>query len=349
MGQPNFPEASRIPLKHARVLKGPIQIAFDITYRCNYRCLHCFNRSGENITVKNELSDKEVLTFINDVVDLKPLNICFCGGEPMLRKNLIYKAATILAERGITVSMVTNGSLITESNAKELLKNGVSRVQVSVDGARPETHEKLRPYKNAFKYAIEAISHFKNAGYQDISVAFTPTNFNWMEVKEAYYLCLKLGATSFRIQPLMILGRAQIRPEEINPTPVQYREIVRIVNKLKLSNNDITIEWGDPVDHLIRFRTICEHCVSFTNIKADGSIEVSPYLPLVVGNVRRYRLSEYWNAGLARIWELPIVKDLSTRICSAADFGKREAGIPTVWFDKDIELDLIEDKLIKGL
>lgn len=347
MGETKLPETSQIPLKHARVLKGPTQIAFDITNRCNYRCLHCFNRSGENLVVKYELNDREVFTLIKDITHLQPYNVCFCGGEPMLREHLIYKTATILAERGIIVSMVTNGSFITKSNARNLLKSGVSRIQVSVDGARPESHEKLRQYRNAYKYATDAIAHFKEASYKDISVAFAPTRFNWMEVEEAYYLCIRLGATSFRIQPLMLLGRAQIRPEEINPTPLQYREIVKVVNKLRWDKG-ISIEWGDPVDHLIRFRTLCEHCVSFANIRADGGIEVSPYLPLVVGNIRRHRFSEYWNAGLARIWEAPIVKELAARVSSSADFNKKEPGIPTVWFDKDIELDLIEDKLIKG-
>lgn len=43
------------------------------------------------------------------------------------------------------------------------------------------------------------------------------------------------------------------------------------------------------------------------------------------------------------------MKKLAARISSAVDFGKREDGIPTVWFDKDIEMDLIDDNLIKGL
>lgn len=341
-----IPEMSVIPLKHARVLRGPHQVAFDITNRCNYRCLHCYNRSGENLIIRNELNDKEVLTFIKDVADLKPLNLCFCGGEPMLREELIYKVANVLAASEVTVSMVTNGSLITPEKAKELFKEGVSRVQISVDGASPETHERLRPHRGAFESAISAISHFKEAGYKDISVAFTPTRFNWMEIEETYHLCMKLGASSFRVQPLMILGRAQIKQEEIAPTPIQYREIIRIINKLR-SDNCGTIEWGDPVDHLIRFRTICEHCVNFASVKADGSIQVSPYLPLVVGNVRRHKFREYWEAGLARIWEVPIVKDLAARISSIADFGKRAIGTPIVWFDKDIEIDIIEDELIK--
>ena len=39
---------------------GPYQIALDITNRCNYRCLHCYNASGENSVCGDELSDDEV-------------------------------------------------------------------------------------------------------------------------------------------------------------------------------------------------------------------------------------------------------------------------------------------------
>lgn len=239
MAEVEFPIVSQIPLKHARVLRGPHQMAFDITNRCNYRCLHCYNVSGENLVTQNELNDEEVIKFIKDVARLKLLNFCFCGGEPMIREKVLYRSASILAANGVTCSMVTNGSLITKEKAKYLLQNGVSRVQVSIDGARAETHEKLRLYKNAFKYATEAISHFKETGYKDIMVAYTPTKFNWMEIEEAYFLCMKLGATSFRIQPLMLLGRAQVRPEDLIPNPMQYREIVRVVNKLRCNIGNI--------------------------------------------------------------------------------------------------------------
>ncbi|MEF3244807.1 MAG: hypothetical protein K6343_02335 [Caldisericaceae bacterium] len=66
-------------------------------------------------------------------------------------------------------------------------------------------------------------------------------------------------------------------------------------------NHDTNIEWGDPVDHLIRFPTIVEHCSTFVGVKADGSIQVSPYLPITVGNIRRHKFSEYWDKGLARM------------------------------------------------
>ncbi|MEW6482827.1 MAG: 4Fe-4S cluster-binding domain-containing protein [bacterium] len=83
MAEIKLPQASSISVKHGRILRGPHQFAFDLTNRCNFRCLHCFNLSGKNWIVKDELNDDEVLEFIRDVADLKPFNLCFCGGEPL--------------------------------------------------------------------------------------------------------------------------------------------------------------------------------------------------------------------------------------------------------------------------
>lgn len=60
---------------------GPYQLALDITNKCNLRCLHCYNASGENRVMEHELSDDEVIKFVKDILPMKLLNFCFCGGE----------------------------------------------------------------------------------------------------------------------------------------------------------------------------------------------------------------------------------------------------------------------------
>jgi len=348
MAELQIPKALSISEKHARILRGPHQWALDLTNKCNFRCLHCFNRSGESYVVKEELKDHEVLKFINDVAEMKPYNFCFCGGEPLLRKKVLCKAAKILSKAGSMVSLVTNGSLVTQDIVKELFESGVNNVQVSLDGAKSETHERLRQYKNSFELAIEAISTFRKVGIKDISIAFTPTVFNCSEFEEAFYLTKKLGVLEVRIQPLMILGRAQLHLRKLVPTPLQYRKLVRIINRLQEKYGPTAVEWGDPVDHLIRFRTLCQHCVNHLSIHANGDIAPSPYLPLTVGNIRRHSIQKYWDAGLVKVWELPIVKEPAEKILSVSDFGKREEGSPTVWFDKNIEIDIIDDNLFRG-
>ena len=43
---------------------GPYQLALDITNKCNLRCLHCYNASGENRVMEHELSDDEIVEFL---------------------------------------------------------------------------------------------------------------------------------------------------------------------------------------------------------------------------------------------------------------------------------------------
>lgn len=75
--------------RFTHILRAPHQVSFDITNKCNLRCLHCFNSSGENDVVKNELSDEEVLSFIRSLVPMQLYNVCFCGADFLMSCNTI--------------------------------------------------------------------------------------------------------------------------------------------------------------------------------------------------------------------------------------------------------------------
>lgn len=60
------------------ILSGPLHIAIDITNKCNAKCLHCFNRSGNGL-LRNEISDREMLEIFKEIAVIKPFSTCFCG------------------------------------------------------------------------------------------------------------------------------------------------------------------------------------------------------------------------------------------------------------------------------
>jgi MoaA/NifB/PqqE/SkfB family radical SAM enzyme len=296
--------------------------------------------------MKDELADKEVLKLIKEAAGIKPTNICICGGEPLLREKLLYKAGEILSASSIPVSMVTNGSLLTKEKIKNLIDSGISRIQVSLDGASPETHEHLRRFKGSFQSALNALSALKEVDPSiQTSVAFTPTRFNCHEIEKVFHLCRERAVNDVRSQPVMKLGRTQLN-EDIIPTDDQYRRLVRKIKEIEYKYNTPTFQWGDPIDHIIRFRTVAQHCVTYVHVFANGDIPVSSYLPIVVGNVRRHSLKQYWDAGLPRVWEVPIVKQIGQRVDSMPDLGKKHEDLPIVWFDEDLRIDLIDDKLL---
>jgi len=332
-----------IQVKHSAILRGPLQMAFDLTNRCNYRCLHCFNLSGETWLIDEELSDEEIMAFADDVAEnLKPHNLCFCGGEPLIRFDILRNALQRLREACSDLSMVTNGSLVTASKAKELASCGLTRAQVSLDGAGPSTHERLRGAPGSFQKAVDAIRSFRDAGLRSVEIAFCPTRFNIHELPQVREICRDIGVERIRVQPLMLLGRALLNSDEILPTPWQYRELIRYIARVIGSREFPTFEWGDPIDHLIRFTTSMTMCYPFMAVKANGAVEVSPYIPLTVGNIKRHPVSQYWAAGYPVVWRLPVVQEMARRIVSIADMNRTSPGVPVVWADRDIEVDLVD-------
>ena len=83
----------RVQEKHGRILRGPLQVAFDLTNRCNFRCLHCYNLSGDCYVINEELDDDEVIKFAKELADMKPFNVCFCGGGTFVKKRIIIQSS----------------------------------------------------------------------------------------------------------------------------------------------------------------------------------------------------------------------------------------------------------------
>lgn len=82
-----------------------------------------------------------LINVIPGIIALSPRVVCFCGGEPLLRYNVLPQLAQQLSEAGITVNMVTNGFLLDDEKIKTLRSSGISGFQISLDSAHEETHD----------------------------------------------------------------------------------------------------------------------------------------------------------------------------------------------------------------
>ncbi|MEZ0538014.1 radical SAM protein [Caldicellulosiruptoraceae bacterium PP1] len=329
----------------------PIIMSIDVTYKCTMKCLHCFNGSNEN-NLETELTDSELMNISDQIVEIMPNVICFCGGEPLLRKEILYKCCEKIVTgcKGITqVNMVTNGELVDEEVANNLQKAGFSLIQVSLDGASSETHDWLRNKNGSFNKAINAIKCLLNAGLM-VGVACTPSLKNINEIEEIIKLCEKMGVHDFRVQPLMIMGRAKRYLNEYIPSYNDYRWLARKLMELQMLNiaeNKMHIEWGDPVDHLIRGNYRENGYNPFIGIDAYGYIRISPYLPITFGNIRKHKILDYWNSGLSNVWNLSIVKWISREIRSINDLNLSSKGFKEVYWEKSVDIDLIEEDISK--
>lgn len=318
----------------------------DVTYGCNFRCKHCYNSSGEHNFGSKELSDEELLNLIDELIVLNPRVLCFCGGETLTRKDIILKMAKRFTDATKSqCNMVSNGFFITEEVAKEIKDSGIKLVQISLDGATAETHNWLRNNSQSFDKAINALKILKKAGLST-SVACTPTKKNIHEINDLIDLCLTLGVTDFRMQPLMKMGRAN-GIDDYFLNDYEYFKLHRLLIKRgsEINKNILNIEWGDPLQHLTNYAD-GQNRFNMIAIGAYGDLTISPYLPIVIGNIRRHSLKDYIENNFANVLQNEFVVKVCKLLQNSKEMNINNVSkLPPVFSGKDIVLDVFDEDL----
>lgn len=132
-----------LALKERTRLDAPTIVGLDITSRCNLRCKHCFQNER---SLPKELEGKEWIRVIHELKEMKVYQIYIMGGEPFIRQDILPILREI-KECGMTLSINTNATLISEAIADELRKILEPRfdyIQVSMDGATREVNDSIR-------------------------------------------------------------------------------------------------------------------------------------------------------------------------------------------------------------
>lgn len=284
-------------------LTGPIMISLDITQKCNLKCVHCFNNSGSSVS--DELSDKEIIDVANQIAELHPHNVCLCGGETLCREN-IFDIIDTLRGNVTKISMVSNGYKMDFETAKRLVDSGVSHIQISLDGKDCYQHDTFRGVKGSFDRAVNAIKNVKKCGINRLAVSLVPNKLNYKTIDEYIDLCYELEINDVRMMPFLPSGRGRSIGRNLLLNNIEYFYLIeKVKSKKREYANIMNVEWGDPLDHMRRMPFNAEYGLQTycMEVKSNGDITVTTYLPIVVGNCRKYTLKTYWDNGYDLIWK----------------------------------------------
>lgn len=109
------------------------------------------------------------------------------------------------------------------------------------------------------------------------------------------------------------------------------------------------MDWSDPLDHLRRFITLNFKNNIFSEIKSDGNLTASAYIPVAVGNLKRHSLKDYWKAGLGKVWDIPVIRELAEFVICIEDMKYDSQELPRIFFEDNIEIDLIDNDVMNHL
>lgn len=131
-------------LVKAAETRTPLSATFELTHRCNFRCVHCL--LGDQNAISNhrhrELSTERVKAMLDEMVEAGTLFLAITGGDPMLRPDFteIYVHAVQI---GLLVTVFCNGSLVTDKIVQTFIKYPPRKVEITLYGATRETFESI--------------------------------------------------------------------------------------------------------------------------------------------------------------------------------------------------------------
>jgi radical SAM protein with 4Fe4S-binding SPASM domain len=166
----------------------PMTALFELTFVCNHACSFCYNCP----TGQKEMTTAEVIGALRKLADFNILYLTLTGGEPLVRKDF-FEIATAARGMGFALRIYTNGYLIDEAMAKRIkeIANPVE-IEISIHGARPETHEKLTCVPGSLQRVIDA-ARFLHAQGIKVNLKCPITRDNQEEVLDMYRLAREIG------------------------------------------------------------------------------------------------------------------------------------------------------------
>jgi radical SAM protein with 4Fe4S-binding SPASM domain len=304
------------PLEFTR----PYVISWNLTYRCNLACEHCYLDAGpkplvgtENFADRTELNTEECFKVIDEIVAFAPECLTILtGGEPLLRRDIL-DIVRRAAERGLWVVVGTNGVRITENVAHRLAEAGARGLSLSLDALDPDRHDRFRMVRGAWQNTVEGAEILNHTGLPFI-VQTTAGAHNLGELDAiADFAHERLAAKVWNLYFLVPTGRGQFVSDM---TPGQYDEVLASLYRIQRKYSGRMLVNAKCAPHYIK--TVLQHQQSGTGegetpirsysggaggcpagthylgIRPNGDVTPCPYLPVFAGSLRRTSLTELW-------------------------------------------------------
>jgi len=123
-----------------------------------------------------------------------------------------FEAAALLRSAGVNVNTITNGWLITDKTA-DMIAELFGAVEVSIDGANSDSHDRIRGRVGSFERAMRAVSSLTKRGVE-VTVALTPTRSTIPEFDELIELVRPIEGVKRVVTGYVLpTGRAYRNPE----------------------------------------------------------------------------------------------------------------------------------------
>jgi len=287
-------------------------LAWEVTRRCNLRCVHC-RCSSDETSLEGDFTTDQGKRLLSDIAAFASPVVVLSGGEPLLR-NDIFELASFGTSLGLRMCMATNGSLVDDEVCRRMDESGIRIVSLSLDGSTAGIHDDFRQCPGAFAGVIRAAEIFRRNGRKFlINSSFTKRN--QADIPNVFRLAKSLGATAWYMFMIVPTGRGEEILEELI-SKEDYEEILEWHYRQETNEDEILMR-PTCAPHYYRVapqlaaaervkferRSLsfstgggkgCIAAQSICLIDCLGNVKPCSYFPRIAGNVKETPFREIW-------------------------------------------------------
>ncbi|WP_133001612.1 GTP 3',8-cyclase MoaA [Marinomonas sp. KMM3893] len=144
-------------------------LRISVTDKCDFRCTYCMDEDVTFLPRSQILSLEEVVKVAKTFIAMGTKRIRITGGEPLVRKNLLWALEQITKQPGLEeLTMTTNGSQLYKM-ANDLLNVGVSRINISLDTLKADRFFALTR-RDKFQQVIDGIEKAASLDFKKLKI-----------------------------------------------------------------------------------------------------------------------------------------------------------------------------------
>jgi radical SAM protein with 4Fe4S-binding SPASM domain len=273
------PNTSPPALSRVEGFARPYVVSWNLTYRCNLACEHCYLDAGgtplvgtENFADRSELGTEECFKVIEEIAAFAPECLTILtGGEPLLRRDIL-EIVRRAAERELWVVVGTNGVRITENVARRLAEAGARGLSISLDALDADRHDGFRKVRGAWRNTVEGAEILNRTGLPFI-VQTTAGSHNLGELDAiADFAHDRLAAKVWNLYFLVPTGRGQFVSDI---TPAQYDEVLASLYRIQRKYDRRMLVNAKCAPHYIK--TVLENAAQTDPIPTDVESATAPF------------------------------------------------------------------------
>ena len=308
---------------------APMFPVWNITQACNLACKHCYQNASHK-PAADELTTDEKLNLIDQMGEEFVPFVALAGGEPLVLRDL-WKVLERCTQRGLHITLATNGTMLTPEICARLKAANVNYVEVSLDSLDPKEHDQFRGMKGAWARTVQGIRNSVAAGLRTgMACCFTHETVD--SADDLVKFAIDLGCNTFSHFNFIPVGRGrEIVASDLTPgqREVLLQKLQRHLDESKIIMVSTAPQFGRAcilygaeeglfaTGHagrgpgkktmvLSRYIGGCGTGRCYCAIQPNGIITPCVYIPRVkVGDLRRQTL--------AQIWDNPLFATLSDR------------------------------------